>query len=521
MSSIVKTKVGPELFVGLAAAVGTDLEKVITKLSEALKRVDYQPHPLRLASLLKELPDYAGKLTFSPADKYIDTHMTQGNELRKQTGLNDALAILAIAEIQKQRQEAGLAQGHILSRCAYILRSLKHPEEVKTLRNIYGDSFYLVAAYAPHAQRRDYLARRIASSHNESSANKYYPEAERLILRDQEELDLPHGQNLRDTFHRADVFLDTTDEDTLARSVSRFIELIFGNTLHTPTKGEYVMFHAKAAALRSAELGRQVGAAIARANGDIVAVGTNEVPRAGGGLYWCDDKPDMREFMRGGDSNDTHKRNLVADTLMRLQKAGWLNVEMTSLNIKDLVNEALREESPVLGSQSLIRNVIEFGRAVHAEMAAIVDAARRGVTIAECAMFVTAFPCHLCARHIVAAGISKVVYIEPYPKSLTAELYPDSIKVEGACTDAELVLFEPFVGVAPRQYMHLFEAGVRKDRTGNAIIFNPDKAKPRYSAAERVYLENEDFVLKKLADTINRQGSLFGEKQNDGGGRHA
>jgi cytidine deaminase len=206
MSSIVKTKVGPELFVGLAAAVGTDLEKVIAKLSEALKRVDYQPHPLRLASLLKELPDYAGKLTFSPADRYIDTHMTQGNELRKQTGLNDALAILAIAEIQKQRQEAGLAQGHILSRCAYILRSLKHPEEVKTLRNIYGDSFYLVAAYAPHAQRRDYLAQRIASSHNESSANKYYPEAERLILRDQEELDLPHGQNLRDTFHRADVF---------------------------------------------------------------------------------------------------------------------------------------------------------------------------------------------------------------------------------------------------------------------------------------------------------------------------
>jgi deoxycytidylate deaminase len=521
MSSNTKSKAGPEIFVGLAAAVGTDLERVIAKLSDCLKRVDYETHTLRLAGLLKELPDYAGKLIFNPAEKYIDTHMTQGNELRKTTGRNDALAILAIAEIQKQRQEAGLVPGQIIGRCAYLLRSLKHPEEAKTLRDIYGDSFYLLAAYAPHSQRRDYLARRIADSHNDSAANKYYAEAERLILRDQEELDLPYGQNLRDTYHRADVFLDTTDEDTLSRSVARFVELIFGNTLHTPTRDEYVMFHSKAAALRSAELGRQVGAAIARSNGDIVAVGTNEVPRAGGGLYWCDDKPDMREFMRGVDSNDTHKRNLIADTLMRLQKAGWLNIEKASTSTKDLVNDALTDEPPALGSQSLIRNVIEFGRAVHAEMAAIVDAARRGVAIADCTIFVTAFPCHLCARHIVAAGISKVVYIEPYPKSLAAELYPDSIKVEGVCGDADVVLFSPFVGVAPRQYMQLFEAGRRKDKNGTAILFNPEKANPRYSSPERVYLENEDLMLKKLADTLNRQGTLFAVKGDKIGGGNA
>ncbi|HXA79209.1 MAG TPA: anti-phage dCTP deaminase [Candidatus Acidoferrales bacterium] len=501
---------GPELFLGFAAAVGTDLERVIAKFNEALERVRYRTFTIRLAGLMKELPFLAPNLILEPVDEYIDSHMTQGNELRKTTGRNDALAILGIGEIQKIRQESRAERGEILERSAYILRSLKHPDEVETLRTIYGRAFYLIAAYAPHDQRRDYLAQRIARSRNDTPMNKYYADAERLILRDQEELGLTHGQNLRGTYHRADVFVDTTNEEMLTKSVSRFVELIFGNTLHTPTRGEYGMFHAKAAALRSAELGRQVGAAISRDSGDILAVGTNEVPRAGGGLYWCEDKPDMREFVLGRDSNDEHKRNLIADTLMRLQQAGWLAPAKSKTKGGDLVKDALAGDMPALSKQSLIRNVIEYGRAVHAEMAAIVDAARQGVSIAECNMYVTAFPCHLCARHIVAAGIHRVLYIEPYPKSLAAELYPDSIRVESVSIGDNQVSFEPFVGVAPRQYMYLFEASARKDRDGNAILFDSNKAQMRYRASERIYLEEEDLALRKLSSILDRQGTLFG-----------
>ncbi len=298
---------GPELFLGLAAAVGTNLQTVVTKIIQALQSVRYGCHEIKLANLIRELPDYRAALIDEPADKHIDSHMKQGNELRKNAGRNDALAVLAIGEIKRIRQESGATDGKAPGRHAYIFRSLKHPEEVATLRRIYGGAFYLVAAYSPHDQRRDNLAPRIARSKNEAQTTNFFSEAEGLILRDQQELDLPYGQNLRDTYHRADVFLDTTDENTLAASVSRFIELVFGNTFHTPSRSEYAMFHAKAAALRSSELGRQVGAAISRENGDIIAVGTNEVPRAGGGLYWCDDKPDMREWILGYDSVDEHK----------------------------------------------------------------------------------------------------------------------------------------------------------------------------------------------------------------------
>jgi deoxycytidylate deaminase len=511
-------KQAPELFLGLAGAIGTDLDLVTNKLSAVLTRLGYESRTIHLAALLSELPDVAPKLIPTPYDKYIHSHMNEGDSLRKKTARNDALALLGVANIQKQRQESGGSFGaHVVPR-AYILRSLKHPDEAQTLREIYGDSFYLIAAYAPHDLRRDHLAERIARSNSDSSPNKYLAEAERLISRDLEEADLPHGQKMRDTYHRADVFVDTTEFETLTKSVERFVELIFGNTLHTPTRDEYAMFHARGAALRSSELGRQVGAAIVRDNGDIVAVGTNEVPKAGGGLYWCGDKPDMREFVRGFDSNDAHKRTLIADTLKRLIQKNWLEPKLAVIDLESLVNKAVASDSGPLDAQSMIRNVIEFGRAVHAEMAAIVDSARRGVGISECTMFVTTFPCHLCARHVVAAGIKKLIYIEPYPKSLAAELYPDSISVDNPEGCSEQVLFKPFVGVAPRQYMRLFHARDRKDKEGKAIPFNPATALPRFSASERLYRDNEDLMLRNLGGILSRQGLLFREKLNHDGG---
>jgi hypothetical protein len=82
---------------------------------------------------------------------------------------------------------------------------LKHPDEAETLRQVYGSSFFLIAAYAPHNSRRNNLARGIAQTRNEYPVERHYAAAEALMNRDQEELGMPHGQNLRDTFHRADV----------------------------------------------------------------------------------------------------------------------------------------------------------------------------------------------------------------------------------------------------------------------------------------------------------------------------
>jgi tRNA(Arg) A34 adenosine deaminase TadA len=74
----------------------------------------------------------------------------------------------------------------------------------------------------------------------------------------------------------------------------------------------------------------------------------------------------------------------------------------------------------------------------------------------------------MCAKHIVGAGIDKVYFLEPYPKSLVADLHSNSISVEGNdrghYSGHPAVVFEHFFGVAPRRYRELFERGSRKER---------------------------------------------------------
>ena len=69
---------------------------------------------------------------------------------------------------------------------------------------------------------------------------------------------------------------------------------------------------------------------------------------------------------------------------------------------------------------------LEFKCIIHAEMSAISDAARKGVAIQGATLYSTTFPCHLCAKHIVASGIKRVVYLEPYPKSYANALHGES-----------------------------------------------------------------------------------------------
>ena len=52
-----------------------------------------------------------------------------------------------------------------------------------------------------------------------------------------------------------------------------------------PTIAETAMHDAFGAAMQSACLSRQVGAALLDQTGNVIATGTNEVPRAGGGVY--------------------------------------------------------------------------------------------------------------------------------------------------------------------------------------------------------------------------------------------
>ena len=100
--------------------------------------------------------------------------------------------------------------------------------------------------------------------------------AEELVIRDESDETRKHGQRLRQAFGMSDVFLDAGDAKRLSHDLDRFLDLLFGKPVITPTKDEVGMAHAYLAAMRSSELGRQVGAAICDQQGNLIAIGTNE-----------------------------------------------------------------------------------------------------------------------------------------------------------------------------------------------------------------------------------------------------
>lgn len=57
---------------------------------------------------------------------------------------------------------------------------------------------------------------------------------------------------------------------------------------------------------------------------------------------------------------------------------------------------------------------IEISTAIHAEAAAIAEAARRGTVLEGAHVYVSTFPCPNCARLLVQAGVKKVFYAKGY-----------------------------------------------------------------------------------------------------------
>jgi deoxycytidylate deaminase len=486
-----ETSTGPELVFGLVGAVGTDLNAVGDRLAATLTTHRYSSELIRLSTLIEAI-DPKRPLPAGPLDKYINAHMDAGNRLRKRLGSGDAASLLALGAVRRSRRRRSGGRKPA-ERHAYILRSLKHPKEVEALRSVYGSRLYVIAAYAPRDVRVKQLAGEIAESYQSSISSDYLDKAQQLAARDEAEEDNPFGQRVRDTFPLADVFVETTDPQELEASLKRFVEGIFGYPFHTPTRDEYGMFHARAAALRSADLSRQVGAAVATPEGDLVSVGCNEVPRAGGGLYWEDSDRDVRDFRIGEDKNQTMKRLATGEILERLKAKKWLAANKASTQVAQL-------EKLIEGTR--IANLIEFNRAVHAEMAALTDAARRGVSVRGCVLYATTFPCHGCAKHIVAAGIRRVVYVEPYPKSLAEELHSDAVAIDPSGEPANLVAFKPFVGVAPTAYMRFFAKRQRKDPRGKASRFDPSSALPVLVDPDPTYVERERGKLKVLSEAL-------------------
>ena len=182
-----------ELVLGIVAPVGADLENFYEVLRRRISRFKYKANSIRLSKFLRDTVDLDVELKESPEAARLDTYMTAGNRARELEKQGDILALSAAHNINSARKD----KSDPLPRTVHIIRSLKHPDEVRLLRQIYGSGFFLIGVIADEEQRFTYLTEDIGCTSKE---------AKDLMARDEDE-QKEFGQKTRDTFQLSDVFI--------------------------------------------------------------------------------------------------------------------------------------------------------------------------------------------------------------------------------------------------------------------------------------------------------------------------
>ena len=97
--------------------------------------------------------------------------------------------------------------------------------------------------------------------------------------------------------------------------------------------------------------------------------------------------------------------------------------------VKDnrIVSQGYNGFLPGCPHKSVVRNNHEQAT-VHAKNA-LCDCAKRGVSCAESVAYVTHYPCIICARLLLAAGIKEIKYLHDYKNDELVKVFADQLKV--------------------------------------------------------------------------------------------
>ncbi|OFC71165.1 deaminase [Alteromonas confluentis] len=504
-----------ELIIGITAPVGVNCSETIEILEREISYHKWLPHLINTSSIILNEDRFSnnkeqekGLTSF----RILEKQRKYTNELDNEIKLNSLNAAIVISHIIKNRKSQ-------IERCeeenrhgvVYIVNALQDDKDSEQLREFYGQAFYQIGITDTEENRRkniDSILR--AEDYNSKKEKNFANDAAQKI----------NKSEIEKVFVNSDFFIKSSENKK--NTIERMVDLIFGAPNITPTHSEYSMFMAFMASVNSADLSRQVGAVISSKHLDIIATGSNDVQKSGGGKYWPDSiyKPltedsfgtfeDKRDATIGYDANAA-EISYLADEIA-------LNLINSPLDISNINKDEL---ASVLRNQTNLKDITEFGRVVHAELSAIMSASRNSLSVVGAHLFCTTFPCHNCAKHIIASGIKKVTFIEPYPKSKALKLHTDAISIDEE--NDKKVVFTAFTGVGPKRFLDLFSTMalgassrvIRKNKDGKALPTQKGTyCKPKIP----VSLDIQEFNEKRLdiqravslaEDIINRPEELF------------
>jgi deoxycytidylate deaminase len=531
----INSRSSKELVIAFSGLIGSGISGIIDSFEEKFESVGYRVNRVKLSKFLVQKYSLKDKLNdqfidysklnsnFEKITRYekIVVKQSIGNYLRKklnpnilaQYALNKILdnrinlhideeikeifnEIASDTEEEENAQKLKTVIKSILKKAkdenvkiVTFIDSLKHEDEYLLLKTVYNNMFYMIGVLCPEQIR----IKRLALGKKGLT---------QLIKRDKKE-DINNGQQTLKVLVKSDIFLRNISKDSSTDNIQRFVDLILGEPNTRPTVDEFGMFTAQAAAQKSGCISRQVGAALFNKNNEIISTGCNDAPIYGGGHY--------------SDINNNLNNDIIDNRCCSVKDVQCKNSEELDkilVNIKEIIDDETdsdsinsQELSKKIFEQTRLKSIIEFSKAVHAEMDAITTAARNGGhSLKRGTLYCTTFPCHLCATNIIASGITKVYYIEPYLKSLAIDIHSDQVNFEPKELDPNhkdninKVLFLPFEGVAPKQYLNFFKAYDRKKSSGIRIEYDLKEAIPSLKQMMDPYTDYELQISNSFKD---------------------
>jgi len=408
------------------------------------------------------------KKLFQASDKCRDFFQNAGDNARATGNPFDSSPASDYTNISVLAQEANKIIKYMRNRKKdstnfFIINSFRNPAEVQFFRKRYG-SFFLASLYASKETRK----KNVPTLNDRCDTRDAGDNREPKELNKQ---DVPRCTLLSDYAITTDFYKnETASEEHYKFEIIRFLSLIDFPGIVPPRNDEEIMNLAYSLSLRSTCLSRQVGAVITNPEGFIIAAGWNAV---GSGQLGCsqlcvDDYTRHAEdsgclLFNWKDSIDKFKQeNLLGNKgsecfcFKDLQSKLYLNKKIDSAEkklAKCVQNKKTIEDTKNICSA--LKNKInvkrlEYARALHAEENAILQAARFGGTgIAGGTIYTTTYPCELCSKKIYQSQLSRIVYTEPYPDSLSETLFlKDGIRQ---------ISIEQFEGVKSPSFFRLFK----------------------------------------------------------------
>ncbi|WP_133139670.1 deaminase [Legionella genomosp. 1] len=491
-----------ELVIGLVAPLGTNRGHLVDFLKKYFQSRGYR---VEYISLTKEF------IKISPTDvceAFVYFFKMQLCNYIRERYSSGFFGFLTTYLIFKKRQRN--------SKTVYLIDQIKNTTEQDVLTHVYGRNYIQISLFSNEVERDKLLKYKFSNDfpiqeESESFTLEIDPNHEYDDLFDSHLIDdikklskkIPsvfsteiqpdvthnlikkdfndpksqkgYGQEVSKLFHKSHYFFNLDlPLNKVDHEIKKFVKIVCGEYIDYPTQDEFGMNLAYQVSVRSNFPGdRHIGASILTEQGEVIAVASIRAPSQS--------------------SNPTFGDQCLITEGYEIYK---IKIEKWVKYLKELEpNQNVNEIS------SFLKDSLDFHPCTHAEIAAIIDAAKVGISVRNCTLYTTTFPCHLCAKEIVNSGIKRVVYLEAYPKSKNKELYPNVIDFDPK-NKSKLLPFDFYYGVGPPNFVSSYSL-INKNVNDNfppLLIYEHRK----------YYLSREKDVIKYFINKIKgrKQGNI-------------